>query len=66
MLLGVRLGGGGCWVSVGLFVFFFKQKTAYEVLRSVVGSGMCISDRRLHLQLKREKWGRRKRKVDKI
>src|SRR5674536_256440 len=38
------------------FVFFFKQKTAYEMLRSLVGSEMCIRDsvrdtvpmRRLH------------------
>ena len=26
------------------FVFFFKQKTAYEMLRSLVGSEMCIRD----------------------
>ena len=26
-------------------IFFFKQKTAYEVLRSLVGSEMCIRDR---------------------
>ena len=26
-------------------VFFFKQKTAYEVQRSLVGSEMCIRDR---------------------
>ena len=25
--------------------FFFKQKTAYELLRSLVGSEMCIRDR---------------------
>ena len=25
-------------------VFFFKQKTAYEVLRSLVGWEMCIRD----------------------
>ena len=25
-------------------VFFFKQKTAYEMLRSLVGSEMCIRD----------------------
>ncbi len=24
--------------------FFFKQKTAYEVLRSLVGSELCIGD----------------------
>eukprot|EP00658_Telonema_sp_P-2_P022176 TRINITY_DN18856_c0_g1_i5.p1 TRINITY_DN18856_c0_g1~~TRINITY_DN18856_c0_g1_i5.p1 ORF type:complete len:111 (+),score=49.25 TRINITY_DN18856_c0_g1_i5:92-424(+) len=29
-----------------MFVFFFfKQKTAYEMLRSLVGSEMCIRDR---------------------
>ena len=27
--------------------FFFKQKTAYEMLRSLVGSEMCIRDRLL-------------------
>ena len=31
------------WVSYGYF-FFFKQKTAYEMLRSLVGSEMCIRD----------------------
>ena len=32
--------------SVGqlLVFFFFKQKTAYEMLRSLVGSEMCIRD----------------------
>ena len=29
--------------------FFFKQKTAYEMLRSLVGSEMCIRDRLDHL-----------------
>ena len=32
-------------VSVLIFFFFFKQKTAYEMLRSLVGSEMCIRDR---------------------
>eukprot|EP00658_Telonema_sp_P-2_P004319 TRINITY_DN11621_c0_g1_i3.p1 TRINITY_DN11621_c0_g1~~TRINITY_DN11621_c0_g1_i3.p1 ORF type:complete len:471 (+),score=140.63 TRINITY_DN11621_c0_g1_i3:36-1448(+) len=32
-------------VSVFVFFFFFKQKTAYEMLRSLVGSEMCIRDR---------------------
>eukprot|EP00658_Telonema_sp_P-2_P068892 TRINITY_DN578_c0_g1_i5.p1 TRINITY_DN578_c0_g1~~TRINITY_DN578_c0_g1_i5.p1 ORF type:complete len:404 (+),score=72.73 TRINITY_DN578_c0_g1_i5:67-1278(+) len=34
-------------ISVGIvfFFFFFKQKTAYEMLRSLVGSEMCIRDR---------------------
>ena len=27
--------------------FFFKQKTAYEMLRSLVGSEMCIRDRHM-------------------
>ena len=27
------------------YFFFFKQKTAYEMLRSLVGSEMCIRDR---------------------
>ena len=31
--------------TVELSVFFFKQKTAYEMLRSLVGSEMCIRDR---------------------
>ena len=30
---------------VCLCFFFFKQKTAYEMLRSLVGSEMCIRDR---------------------
>ena len=30
-----------------LVVFFFKQKTAYEMLRSLVGSEMCIRDREI-------------------
>ena len=29
----------------GLMFFFFKQKTAYELHRSLVGSEMCIRDR---------------------
>eukprot|EP00658_Telonema_sp_P-2_P051585 TRINITY_DN39669_c0_g1_i1.p1 TRINITY_DN39669_c0_g1~~TRINITY_DN39669_c0_g1_i1.p1 ORF type:complete len:173 (+),score=52.93 TRINITY_DN39669_c0_g1_i1:88-606(+) len=30
--------------TVFFFFFFFKQKTAYEMLRSLVGSEMCIRD----------------------
>src|SRR5450756_2695987 len=30
---------------VSLFFFFFKQKTAYEIMPSLVGSEMCIRDR---------------------
>ncbi|CUX57333.1 hypothetical protein BN3590_02257 [Clostridium sp. C105KSO15] len=29
----------------GGFFFFFKQKTAYEIMPSLVGSEMCIRDR---------------------
>ena len=29
----------------GRGIFFVKQKTAYEMLRSLVGSEMCIRDR---------------------
>ena len=32
------------WSRV-ILIFFFKQKTAYEMLRSLVGSEMCIRDR---------------------
>ena len=31
-------------LCVLFFFFFFKQKTAYEMLRSLVGSEMCIRD----------------------
>ena len=34
------VGNGFDWLF-----FFFKQKTAYEMLRSLVGSEMCIRDR---------------------
>ena len=36
----------GVVVALSLVTFFFfKQKTAYEMLRSLVGSEMCIRDR---------------------
>ncbi len=31
-------------VSLVFFIFFFKQKTAYEILIGLVGSEMCIRD----------------------
>ena len=31
--------------SFSLAFFFFKQKTAYEIMPSLVGSEMCIRDR---------------------
>ena len=34
-----------CLVWFIVLFFFFKQKTAYEMLRSLVGSEMCIRDR---------------------
>ena len=37
---------GSVAAVVSFFFFFFKQKTAYEMLRSLVGSEMCIRDRR--------------------
>eukprot|EP01016_Furgasonia_blochmanni_P007259 TRINITY_DN12904_c0_g1_i1.p1 TRINITY_DN12904_c0_g1~~TRINITY_DN12904_c0_g1_i1.p1 ORF type:complete len:109 (+),score=13.98 TRINITY_DN12904_c0_g1_i1:1-327(+) len=30
--------------------FFFKQKTAYEIMPSLVGSEMCIRDRKIKKQ----------------
>ena len=36
--------------------FFFKQKTAYEMLRSLVGSEMCIRDRYMERMYTGE-WG---------
>ena len=30
--------------SLTISVFFFKQKTAYEIMPSLVGSEMCIRD----------------------
>ena len=39
-------------------VFFFKQKTAYEMLRSLVGSEMCIRDRDYTLLMLRRILGR--------
>ncbi len=34
-----------------MIVFFFKQKTAYEVSSSLVGSEMCLRDRQQHRKL---------------
>src|SRR5665809_104296 len=33
------------WFCLFFFFFFFKQKTAYEIRLSLVGSEMCIRDR---------------------
>src|SRR5428012_3871 len=34
-----------------IFFFFFKQKTAYEIMPSLVGSEMCIRDRCRYIDL---------------
>ena len=34
--------------EAGTFLFFFKQKTAYEIGVRLVGSEMCIRDRYLY------------------
>ena len=39
------IGEGGISCICCVFFFFFKTKTAYEMLRSLVGSEMCIRDR---------------------
>ena len=44
----VKMGGdmaGGTPIMFSA-IFFFKQKTAYEIMPSLVGSEMCIRDRR--------------------
>ena len=38
-----------------MFVFLFKQKTAYEIRLSLVGSEMCIRDRIASLSLGEER-----------
>eukprot|EP00658_Telonema_sp_P-2_P033725 TRINITY_DN24699_c0_g1_i1.p1 TRINITY_DN24699_c0_g1~~TRINITY_DN24699_c0_g1_i1.p1 ORF type:complete len:144 (-),score=52.63 TRINITY_DN24699_c0_g1_i1:98-529(-) len=40
--------------EVGSDFFFFKQKTAYEMLRSLVGSEMCIRDSKEELMYEME------------
>eukprot|EP00831_Metopus_contortus_P027039 TRINITY_DN22841_c0_g1_i4.p3 TRINITY_DN22841_c0_g1~~TRINITY_DN22841_c0_g1_i4.p3 ORF type:complete len:135 (-),score=46.52 TRINITY_DN22841_c0_g1_i4:26-430(-) len=40
-------------IFVIVFFFFFKQKTAYEMQRGLVGSEMCIRDRyKAYLKMK--------------
>mgnify|MGYP002684488934 CR=1 FL=1 len=34
-----------CLVGIKVDIFFFKQEAAYGMLRSLVGSEMCIRDR---------------------
>eukprot|EP00825_Cyclidium_porcatum_P004356 TRINITY_DN12037_c0_g1_i1.p1 TRINITY_DN12037_c0_g1~~TRINITY_DN12037_c0_g1_i1.p1 ORF type:complete len:132 (-),score=28.84 TRINITY_DN12037_c0_g1_i1:65-460(-) len=38
----------------GVFFFFFKQKTAYEIMPSLVGSEMCIRDRSQTQEIKKK------------
>ena len=37
--------------------FFFKQKTAYEIMPSLVGSEMCIRDSNMHRTAKERERG---------
>ena len=41
--------GRACVMFLFIF-FFFKQKTAYEIMPSLVGSEMCIRDRSISSQ----------------
>eukprot|EP00831_Metopus_contortus_P004366 TRINITY_DN11613_c0_g1_i2.p2 TRINITY_DN11613_c0_g1~~TRINITY_DN11613_c0_g1_i2.p2 ORF type:complete len:156 (+),score=57.29 TRINITY_DN11613_c0_g1_i2:84-551(+) len=45
---------GGVHISC-VFFFFFKQKTAYEMQRGLVGSEMCIRDRYIYIMSANEK-----------
>ena len=49
-----------CVLFLLVFVcfFFFKQKTAYEMLRSLVGSEMCIRDSYKIAAEVVEEWGK--------
>ncbi|VTU59955.1 hypothetical protein AMBR_CKHPCMOK_02852 [Lacticaseibacillus rhamnosus] len=38
-----NINGGEKYINIVIF-FFFKQKTAYEIRLSLVGSEMCIRD----------------------
>src|SRR5450756_2738961 len=38
-----------------LFFFFFKQKTAYEIMPSLVGSEMCIRDSKHTAQARQDR-----------
>ena len=44
MLYGLRSGVGKCGVKTKKFVFFFKQKTAYEIGTGDWSSDVCSSD----------------------
>ena len=46
VVMGMLTDSDGLCIDRGVNeFFFFKQKTAYEMLRSLVGSEMCIRDR---------------------
>ena len=44
-------------LCVVFLFFFFKQKTAYDMLRSLVGSEMCIRDRYYNELNEKDKYG---------
>ena len=41
---------------MGAGFFFFKQKTAYEILSGLVGSEMCIRDRLVAVAARGRPW----------
>src|SRR5450756_1622071 len=46
-----------CLCFFFVFFFFFKQKTAYDIMPSLVGSEMCIRDRFICPPLLPFAWG---------
>ncbi len=60
---GVVRGGVRCAITNGVLIsapvvvfFFFKQKTAYEMSASLVGSEMCIRDRTTRVSTAASPW----------
>ena len=54
-MVGIGLCVGKLSMRIWVF-FFFKQKTAYEMLRSLVGSEMCIRDSDGFIEKLRQKY----------
>ena len=48
----VERGGREVWEEVGVVVFFFKQKTAYEMCGRDWSSDVCSSDLRTYIRTK--------------
>src|SRR5450756_1460656 len=49
-----------------LFFFFFKQKTAYDIMPSLVGSEMCIRDSKLPIVIGMEGFNGYARPLDQL